>query len=323
ASGPVPYEKAKAIYEKELKGKLAKGYQYAPGVSGKVFDFGAASEGSAHVSATMPAAKKTTGIIPQLLQPDTEDDIEPYFTDPDYCAQEKKDGIRLVVDTHGSEPEGTNKKGVAIQLSPVVAANVTALGQPVTIDSEAIGDTLHVFGLLRSNGRDLKTQPYSKVIAELSRLLASHGGNGVRLIETAFTEQEKRALYAKLKEEKKEGIVFKSLSSAYNASRSAAQVKIKFYETASVVVLGANDKSSVRIGLFLADGDPTSDLVPVGNVTIPQGRTIPPQFSVIEVRYLYAYRGGSLFQTTFLNVREDLDPADCWIGQLKYRAEEE
>ena len=40
----------------------------------------------------------------------------------------------------------------------------------------------------------------------------------------------------------------------------------------------------------------------------------------LEVRYLYAYKGGSLFQPTSLGVRDDVAPPECVIGQLKYKA---
>jgi bifunctional non-homologous end joining protein LigD len=87
--------------------------------------------------------------------------------------------------------------------------------------------------------------------------------------------------------------------------------------------MGINDKSSVKVGLYLAENDTTSELVCVGNVTIPQGKPMPPQWSVIEVKYLYCHRGGSIFQTTYLRPRPELDPEDCFMGQLKYKSEEE
>jgi len=52
-------------------------------------------------------------------------------------------------------------------------------------------------------------------------------------------------------------------------------------------------------------------------------KDIPEPKSVIEVRYLYAFKGGSLYQPTFIHRRDDVLPAECGIGQLKYKAEED
>lgn len=61
--------------------------------------------------------------------------------------------------------------------------------------------------------------------------------------------------------------------------------------------------------------------IAVGNVTISVNKEIPKVGDIIEVRYLYAYKGGSLYQPTFLEVRTDMQIADCDIAQLKYKKE--
>ena len=45
--------------------------------------------------------------------------------------------------------------------------------------------------------------------------------------------------------------------------------------------------------------------------------------SIVEIRYLYAYPNGSLYQPTLLGVRDDIGIEDCSVKQLKYKAEEE
>jgi bifunctional non-homologous end joining protein LigD len=47
----------------------------------------------------------------------------------------------------------------------------------------------------------------------------------------------------------------------------------------------------------------------VGNVTVPAPG------DVVEVRYLYAYRGGSLYQPVYLGRREDVDAPACLLGR--------
>jgi bifunctional non-homologous end joining protein LigD len=59
-------------------------------------------------------------------------------------------------------------------------------------------------------------------------------------------------------------------------------------------------------------------MIPVGNCTIPPNKEVPAA-GVVEIRYLYAYEGGSLYQPTYIGVRDDLIVADCLITQLKYK----
>ena len=46
--------------------------------------------------------------------------------------------------------------------------------------------------------------------------------------------------------------------------------------------------------------------VGVGNVTVPANQAIPQAGVLVEVRYLYAHDGGSLFQPVLLGVRDDI-----------------
>jgi bifunctional non-homologous end joining protein LigD len=96
-------------------------------------------------------------------------------------------------------------------------------------------------------------------------------------------------------------------------------LKYKFYATASVVVTKVNAQRSVAVSVYDNSGK-VSLPVAAGNVTIPANQPVPEVGQVLEVRYLYAYKGGSLFQPTSLGVRDDVDPAECVIGQLKYKA---
>jgi len=55
-------------------------------------------------------------------------------------------------------------------------------------------------------------------------------------------------------------------------------------------------------------------------VTISPNKEVPKLGEIIEVRYLYAYKGGSLYQPTFLEVRDDIERAECLMGQLKFKS---
>jgi bifunctional non-homologous end joining protein LigD len=70
---------------------------------------------------------------------------------------------------------------------------------------------------------------------------------------------------------------------------------------------------------LLHDGDWTE----VGKVTIPASEEIPAVGALIDVEYLYAYKGGALFQTIFRGVRTDYLEADCTTDKLCYKPDDE
>jgi bifunctional non-homologous end joining protein LigD len=74
------------------------------------------------------------------------------------------------------------------------------------------------------------------------------------------------------------------------------------------------NKRSVSLSLF--DGEHP---VGVGSVTIPPNQPIPPAGEIVEVRYLYAYPGGCLYQPVFLGVRDDIAAEFCTLNQLKFK----
>ena len=89
-------------------------------------------------------------------------------------------------------------------------------------------------------------------------------------------------------------MVFKDTGAHYSSGRPASagsQRKCKFYETASFLVSSVNNQRSVGLSLYRDD-----QLVPVGNVTIPPNAEVPHVGDIVEVRYLYAYENGSVYQ---------------------------
>jgi bifunctional non-homologous end joining protein LigD len=97
--------------------------------------------------------------------------------------------------------------------------------------------------------------------------------------------------------------------------------KYKFLADASCRVKeGRPGKRSVGLELL----DENGQWVSVGNVTIGSPKIpLPLPGQVIDVIYLYAHRGGALYQPIFNGVRDDINENDCAMSQLKYKAEEE
>jgi bifunctional non-homologous end joining protein LigD len=78
-----------------------------------------------------------------------------------------------------------------------------------------------------------------------------------------------------------------------------------------------NQQRSIGISLFGRNGWQLA-----GNVTIPANHSIPVVGDVVEVRFLYAFpESDVLFQPVYLGKRDDVDPAECRVSQLKYKPE--
>lgn len=325
SSGPVSLDKAKQIFSKLISEKTGKGYVNSPGISGIVFAGQMEGGASSTVEAATAAAaeKVSTGIFPQLLNAIDESEVATLIQDPRWGAMEKKDGKRQMVRSDGTgKIIGINRRSFVVPLSPVVAKSVAQLGRAVLLDGESIGDTLHCFGILEYDGTDLRSVPYQDAHRLLVDVLQRYTGDGLELVPLAITSAEKKELYDRLVAKKAEGIVFKRLDMPYAPDRPASggpHLKRKFTESASVVVIEVNGKRSVKMGVY--EGD--SKLTFVGSVTIPANHDIPKAGDVIEVEYLYAFLGGSIFQPVYKGLRDDIDPSACRISQLKYRQAED
>ena len=58
----------------------------------------------------------------------------------------------------------------------------------------------------------------------------------------------------------------------------------------------------------------------VGNCTIPTNHPFPETGAFVEIRYLYAFRGGSLYQPVYKGERGDKSETDLYES-LKFKDE--
>jgi len=299
---PVDYASAKKTYDKLVKSKTSKGY--APG-----------AEGPQYVHTDTDT--RDTGVRCQLLNFIEASQAAQYIHDNDWWAQEKYDGKRMLL-RKTDVVTAINRNGLSVGAPDTILKRAGAVDQTYLVDGEAVGETLLVFDILEIDNTDVISKPYEQRLSHLESLGLS---GSVVVVATAKTQIEKQQLYDRLHASGAEGIVFKKHAASYTAGRpnsGGTQVKFKFYATASVVVTKINVKRSVAVAI-LADGR----YVEVGNVTIPPNKDVPPVNSIIEVRYLYAYPGGSLYQPTYIGVRDDIGVEDCVISQLKYKKDTE
>lgn len=314
-SAPVDFAQAKKIYDQLMKQKTSKGY--TPAASGIAYQ------------GTDEAGLKT-GFMPQLLNPITEEEAMMLIADDQWAAQEKMDGERRAAYATKADIVGINRKGLIVPLPQPIAdelLTIAAISNAIHIDGEIIGDTLFVFDLHIHRGKNIHTLPWIERMRLAEVALA--GCQHIKTVPVVQTTEEKRSLWDSVKAAKGEGIVFKRLNSLVTEGRPNSGgdwLKFKFIDSASCYVMEVNSgKRSVKIGLF--DSSVRSDvcagqmLVSVGNVTIPPNYEIPASGEIVEVEYLYAYKGGSLYQPVYRGTRTDLDVTACTKSQLKYKPE--
>jgi len=304
-ASPVPYDKAKAIYDKLVKEKSQKGY--TPDESGKAY-VGTSKE------------EQVSGVLPQLLNPIEEKELEPFFKGGNFWMQEKFDGRRMMLQ---KLPNGTiqaiNRKGLIVGFPAVIQEAATAIdANSFILDGEAVGEIYHVFDCLEINGHDITGDSYVGRY-KAARILTGAIETAIQLVDFYMSPSEKRKAFDRLRAAKAEGVVFKDFSSTYHAGRpnsGGPQVKFKFYATCSAFVQEQiPGKRSVRLSLL----DEYNHYVPVGKVTIPANYEIPAVGRIVEVRYLYAYPGGALYQPIYQGERDDIDRDACRTTQLKFK----
>lgn len=302
---PVPYTQAKAIYDRLVRSKLAKGYR--PGDA-------SAQPGHTHAD----TAGQDSGLRPQLLNPVSAADLPNFLRDPAWAMQEKHDGVRLLLRRAADGAvEGINRRGLFVSVPPAVAEGMAALRGSLLLDGEYAGGIYHAFDLLEAADTDLRVMPYHARLFHLSLILAEEKPCLCQVV-TATTTACKTALFEELEREGREGVVFKRLDAPCRPGRPATAgdaMKWKFYETASFIVRELNAQRSAGLGLL--EG---GRLLPAGNVAIPANHPLPAPGDIVEVRYLYAFPdSGAVYQPVYLGRRADVEARECHRGQLKFK----
>lgn len=302
---PVDHATAVRMFDKLVSEKQSKGY--TQGAAGTPY---LQSEKAGRVS----------GLLPQLLNVVDEREAARLVADPRWIMQEKFDGRRLILRKVGAAVEGINKLGLVVSVTAPIAAAALDLPGDFVLDGEAIGDQFHVFDIRSRDGIDLSEQSYGDRYSALTALIDGAGPSAHLGYVACWTDATTKA--ERLKEllaRNAEGVVLKRSDAPYRQGRpnsGGTQLKLKFVATASVVVTTINQQRSVGVSLLNGDYWQT-----VGNVTVPANQNVPQLGDVVEVRYLYAAQvGGALYQPVLLGVRDDVEPSECVVAQLKIKA---
>jgi len=301
---PVDYAKAKKVYDKLVAEKMGKGY--TPSETGTAYQ-------------DTPAGDLFTGILPQLLNPVDESELEVLFREGSFVMQEKFDGERRMVSNIGGEFFGINKKGMRVALPIPVVEALTDLSPNTLLDGEIIGDVYYPFDILERDGVDLRDCTYEDRVDALNDEMGTIAGKTIIPVVCFVSEGDKRHAYSVIRERKGEGVVWKLLRGSHSIGRPNSggdHLKFKFVESGTFLVTAQNDsKRSVQVAAF----DENGNRVELGNVTIPPNYDVPDVGAIVEVEYLYAFLNGCIYQPIYRGVRTDQDIDACVTRQLKYK----
>jgi len=320
----VSLEKAEATLQRLVREKLSKGYEAMTASTKPAEVAPPMGEGS---GSRATGVRKRVGRLAQLLNPVEPSQLEALLTDDDVVAQQKLDGARVLCHVADGEVLATNRAGQETTLAADVVHGLIHLPNGTVVDGELMrqrGEVVYwLFDVLEFAGRDLSQEPYQLRFERLRDELEPGLSEPARVLETAWTTAQKRALYERLQRHGAEGIVFKRKRAPWTAGRPSSggtQLKFKFVNAAEVLLV-ENAGNAYRMQVF--DGGRLRDVGKVFSGTTNEARAMLDEALargrrvVAEVRYLYATDELQLFQPVFVRVREDKEERACTAEQLK------
>lgn len=271
-----------------------------------------AAPASTPAAPVAPPAPIETGPEVMLAKPINDKEADELLDNSDYGAQRKHDGVRVTVSISRVSIIGYTGRTRAVRMLPYeVVSQLNELlilpdfsGDRITVlDGELVGTKFIAFDVIELRGNDMRSYSCDERYACLELLLQKFPH---MLSTMAYTREEKLALVTRAKAENWEGIIYRLLDGNYVPGRLGELLKHKFWASCTARVTSINTKRSIKLALRDNDG---SEIF-VGNVSVPADQDMPALDSLVEVRYLYAMDGGSLYQPILIGVRHDLDEAD-------------
>lgn len=261
----------------------------------------------------------------QLLSPlDDGTKAAACLLDPTYGVQQKFDGQRILLHVEKHSVTAYNRDGRMCEISKPILNEAKQFSPlaPLMFDGEWIRQikSLYCFDFLELEGTNLRTEQFIDRIAHLTTTLQPAATSLIHQARTEIEEVGKIALLTQIRDSNLEGIVLKRLNGVYTLRREPRDFKHKFTHDASFIVLRRNEKASVDLGVY----DDNHNIVEVGSVKIRNAyfdRNIKGAGTVLEVRYMHAFSDSNqIYQPRMIAIRTDIDPDDCQLSQLRYKA---
>lgn len=255
-----------------------------------------------------------------------ESDLPRFTASNEWSFEQKLDGDRvvMVVQNGGIAPINRNGDRYSKRIPKGILQDFlhpSFIGE-WAFDGELLGGRYNVFDIQMASNLgdqlDLREEPFYRRRAFLDGLFARWAPFHVDLVPCLQTPHGKDDLVNRVRAANGEGIVLKHKDGLYyNALRSHEMLKMKFTETADVIVKTTwrEGKRSIGIEVF----DSKGGKVDVGACTMTEKNLARVNVGdVVEVRYLYRGAGGNLFQPRFLRLRTDKPADQCLESQLKH-----
>lgn len=308
---------AERTFDKLVREKRGKGYEeIGAGVAPAIV---APPVGQGSGSKAGGPRRAKVGHAAQLLTAIDDDELDRFLGDDAMVAQQKLDGVRVLVTADGSRLIPTNRDGQPTQMANAALAGLEYLPKGTVVDGEVLGDQFWLFDVLELAGTDVRGRGYVERWEILNDELEPALTGEARILSVARTRTQKRTLHDKLRAAGCEGIVFKHRDAPYTSGRGTSQRKYKFIKSADVIIL-ENAGNAYRMAVW--DGRTLFECgrVFAGTTNASRkdldarlGRGEQP---VAEVRYLYATDDHQLFQPVFVGVRDDKIAKACVRAQL-------
>jgi bifunctional non-homologous end joining protein LigD len=309
---------ADKMFERLVREKRGKGYEEATTEHQPAAV--APPEGSGSGSKVTGKRAKVGHSAQLLTAIDDDADLDRFLGDDAMLAQQKLDGVRVLVTVTPDGLVATQRDGKVTQLASTKAfAGLAYLPHDTIVDGEVMGDAYWLFDVLQLAGTDVRARGYLDRWQLLDGELEPALTGDARVLPIASGKKAKRSLHDKLRKASAEGIVFKQREAPYTHGRVTTQRKYKFVKSADVIIT-ENAGNAYQMAVF--DG---RTLFEVGRVFAGttnasrkelDARLARGEKPVAEVKYLYATDDHQLFQPVFVAIRQDKVAKACLRDQL-------
>ena len=283
-----------------------------------------AHDTAGHRPATAEDTNPTLPTRPMLASVVDASEIDFAMTDPNWCAQLKYDGDRVVIEVRDGVVTALNRQGQAKTRNVGVAHTTpfTALGRGRWVfDGEIVADTLVLFDLITATDGDKTWADENTGFADrhyVLGIIAQALGldpNDIIVAPVADGLEAKADLLAQAVDCKREGIILRYNKGAYEPGRrSTYLIKHKLIKDADVVITALHPtKQSATLSVHDADGN----LVTVGAASAI-GKVGVEVGDVWVVTFLYVTDPAHprMFQPRLVACRDDKTAQECTIDQF-------
>lgn len=314
---PISYDRAKVAYGKLVASKVAKGY--TPDAGGDPF--------------TAPQIdQERTDLYPQLLNEVTREDIPEVLSRfGGYLAMQfKHDGERRPIYVSDTEIYGSNRRALKVGLNPKIQGSLSTLRlaypEGFILDTEDMGESLEVFDVLSIEEADLRDQTFDERcnwLRVLEQAAWDYDIDNIKFDIPRYYSNVESILrdIDRAEAQGREGVVLRDLRGQYSIGKPNSWgtcLKLKFWQSVTCMVV-SNHPTKRSIALGLTTHPDKGHYQGVGNCTVPTNYNLPSPGDLVEIKYMYAYHGGSIYQPQYKGVRTDLESGSAVLSQLKYK----